>query len=410
MRQRSNALKIYLVLCAVESLATGMIFSYTSVYEVSVARLGPLQLVLVGTLLETTVFLFEIPTGIIADVYSRRLSVIIGEILIGAGFILEGAWPFFATILLAQVVWGIGAACTSGATDAWIADEVGEAGAGEAFVQGSQAGRIGSLVGIGIGMGLASRQLNLPIVVGGGLFILLAIALVLVMPEHGFVPKSIGARSHPQQMWATFQDGIQLVRRKPVLVKILSVGLFYGLYSEGFDRLWTKLILDQFVLPPLGIFGTMGWFGLLRALAILLAAGAMEGVRRRIDLTDNAASGRAYQRVLAASAVMLVLGLLGFAWAGAFILAAAAFLFIAIIRSISSPLYTAWVNQQLEPEVRATVLSMSSQIDAIGQIGGGPLIGLIGAQVSVRAAISASALLITPVVGLIGRQQRQIIP
>ena len=39
---------------------------------------APLQLVLVGTTLELACFLFEIPTGIVADLYSRRLSVVIG--------------------------------------------------------------------------------------------------------------------------------------------------------------------------------------------------------------------------------------------------------------------------------------------------------------------------------------------
>ena len=55
-----------------------MIFTYSSVYQVTAAQLSALQLVLVGTMLELTVFVFEVPTGVVADVYSRRLSVIIG--------------------------------------------------------------------------------------------------------------------------------------------------------------------------------------------------------------------------------------------------------------------------------------------------------------------------------------------
>jgi DHA3 family tetracycline resistance protein-like MFS transporter len=52
-------------------------------------------LVLVGTVLEPSVFIFEIPTGIVADVYSRRLSIIIGQVLIGLGFMVEGLFPVF---------------------------------------------------------------------------------------------------------------------------------------------------------------------------------------------------------------------------------------------------------------------------------------------------------------------------
>ncbi len=76
----------------------------SSVYRITEASLDPLQLVLVGTAPEVTVFLFEVPTGVVADVYSRKLSLIIGFAFMGAGFILEGALPLFATILAAQVV------------------------------------------------------------------------------------------------------------------------------------------------------------------------------------------------------------------------------------------------------------------------------------------------------------------
>jgi hypothetical protein len=71
----------------------------------------------VGTTLEGCIFLFEVPTGVVADVYSRRLSIIIGFFLIGAGFIVEGSFPVFGAVLLSQVFWGIGYTFTSGATE-----------------------------------------------------------------------------------------------------------------------------------------------------------------------------------------------------------------------------------------------------------------------------------------------------
>lgn len=92
-----------------------MIFTASVVYQVTTIQLNPLQLVLVGTTLEATVFLFEVPTGIVADAYNRRLSIIIGVALMGIGFVLEGSVPRFDAILIAQLVWGIGATFTSGA-------------------------------------------------------------------------------------------------------------------------------------------------------------------------------------------------------------------------------------------------------------------------------------------------------
>jgi MFS family permease len=52
-----------------------------AVYLVQERHLSPLQLVLMGTAMEAAVFLFEIPTGVVADLYSRRLSVVIGVTL-----------------------------------------------------------------------------------------------------------------------------------------------------------------------------------------------------------------------------------------------------------------------------------------------------------------------------------------
>jgi MFS transporter, DHA3 family, tetracycline resistance protein len=113
----------------------------TSLYEATVAGLTPVQLILVGTALEVSAFVFEVPTGIVADVYSRRLSIIIGYVLMGLGFLVEGFFPAFLPILLAQVIWGLGYTFTSGATQAWISDEVGEETANKLFLRGTQVGR-----------------------------------------------------------------------------------------------------------------------------------------------------------------------------------------------------------------------------------------------------------------------------
>ncbi|MBL8055649.1 MAG: hypothetical protein JNK29_03070, partial [Anaerolineales bacterium] len=56
-------------------------------------------------------------------------------------------------------------------------------------------------------------------------------------------------------------------------------------------------------------------------------------------------------------------------------------------------------------EVRATVISMVGQSNALGQIGGGPGVGLIGRR-SLRAALVASGLLLTPILVLYGRMLR----
>src|SRR5512136_442530 len=183
MIMKTNAYKFYLFIETASSLFYFLAFTAMSLYEIHVAGLSPLQLVLVGTTLELTVLLCEVPTGIVADVYSRRLSIIIGLCLVGLGFLLEGLLPLFGTILLAQVLWGLGYTFTSGATQAWLSDEIGEGPANQAFLRANKFSLGGALAGMLLAILLGSRQVNLPILASGGLFMFLAAILSLAMPE-----------------------------------------------------------------------------------------------------------------------------------------------------------------------------------------------------------------------------------
>src|SRR5689334_16206591 len=78
-----NARFVYLFIEFSASAFFSMMFVVTSLYEATVAGLAPVQLMLVGTALEMSAFVFEVPTGIVADVYSRKLSIIIGSLLMG---------------------------------------------------------------------------------------------------------------------------------------------------------------------------------------------------------------------------------------------------------------------------------------------------------------------------------------
>ena len=79
---------------------------------------------------------------------------------------------------------------------------------------------------------------------------------------------------------------------------------------------------------------------------------------------------------------------------------------ISVLRSLQEPLYTAWVNRKLDSHVRATVISMSSLVDAFGQITGGPLVGVIARVVSIPAGLYSSAALLAPVLLLFARNKK----
>src|SRR5690349_22769094 len=77
-----------------------------SVYLVSELHLSPLQLVLMGTAMEAAVFLFEVPTGIVADTYSRRLSLILGYLGTGAAWVVVGLVSAPWLIIALWAFWG----------------------------------------------------------------------------------------------------------------------------------------------------------------------------------------------------------------------------------------------------------------------------------------------------------------
>src|SRR5215468_4802928 len=109
-----DATRVFLFMEIAFTICFCLFDTTSTLYLATIANLAPLQLVLVGTITEVFGFLFEVPTGIVADVYSRRLSIIIGYMLIGLGFLIEGLIPAFLPILFAMAVFSIGSTFLSG--------------------------------------------------------------------------------------------------------------------------------------------------------------------------------------------------------------------------------------------------------------------------------------------------------
>ena len=82
--------------------------------------------------------------------------------------------------------------------------------------------------------------------------------------------------------------------------------------------------------------------------------------------------------------------------------------FYYLTRSLASPAYSVWTNENISnSSVRATVISITNQSDAIGQVGGGPMLGGIGTVFGLRAALVAGASLLLPALALYGRAIRR---
>jgi MFS transporter, DHA3 family, tetracycline resistance protein len=394
-----SSYRLYLAMSLTGVFVDTMYFTIATIYRVQVAHLNALQLVLVGTVMESAIFVFQVPTGVIADVFSRRSAIIIGIFIRGAAFVLEGSFPYFPAILVAQALWGLGYTFTAGAVEAWIAGEVGEERIGRTFLRGTQIGQLGALGGIALGVALASIRLNVPLVTAGVLTLSQGIALLLLMHERKDIQVTNTEQTSWQQMTGTIRSGIQLIRARPVLLTILGIGLFIGLYSEGYDRLNTAHFLKDVTLPPLGGFSYVVWFGIMQVGSILLSLGAVELAIRHIDMKSHLQVAR----TLLAMVSLLVLCLIGFGQSGSFALALLFFWLIAVLRDIIDPLYTSWLAQHTDPKIRATVISFGGQLDAFGQIVGGPPLGLLGLVRGIRTALVASGIVLSPACALLAR-------
>jgi len=198
--------------------------------------------------------------------------------------------------------------------------------------------------------------------------------------------------------WQTFTEAFAVLRGRPVLGVLLGVSLSIGAASEGIDRLWEAHLLSAFVFPALGQLQPIVWFGIIQAGGLLLGIGAVHAIRR-VDTTNH----RALARSLRLVQILQVVCTAGFALASSFPLAVLALWSSRALSQVSQPLFDTWLTRSSPSHVRATVISIVSQANALGQVLGGPVVGAIGRLFSLRAALLAAGLLLVPSVGLLTR-------
>jgi DHA3 family tetracycline resistance protein-like MFS transporter len=180
---------------------------------------------------------------------------------------------------------------------------------------------------------------------------------------------------------------------------ILAIALIYGLASEGIDRLWEAHFIANFEFPTAGQLDTVTWFGIINLVQMLLVIGATEIIRRRVKVEEQLAA----LHTLILINTVIVLGLVAFGIAQSFAVAVAAIWAVYVFRRTGAPLYSAWLNKNLESGVRATVISTRGQLDALGQLIGGPIIGFVALQFGLRAAMVGVALMLAPALWFYGR-------
>lgn len=387
---------IYYFLSSSRSFCIHIVFTLNAIYYVSQADLNPLQLVLVGTIMELAILFFEIPTGLVADFWGRKKSFIIGTFIIGVAHLLEGSFPEFWAIAIGAALWGIGWTFISGAETAWIADELENNELDLVFLKGARYGSVGSFLGIIVSVLLATAfSVQMAILIAGGLLVVIAMVSIRIVPETKFVRMASEEATGFQQMLRALKSGITQIKGNSILLGLAAITLFVGLASEGFDRLWGAHFIEDFQLDA---EEAVYWFGAFYAIAFLLNIGILKVVETYVK--------KRFTDVLLVLNGLLVLTMLLFAMSETFLLAIVLYWVIASLRAVNAPLITVVTNQQLQSQGRATALSMYGQLDAFGQVAGGPLVGMVALYTSIQGGLMMSALLIIPTVFFLWKMRK----
>jgi MFS transporter, DHA3 family, tetracycline resistance protein len=372
-----------------------------AVYLVRELHFSPLQLVLMGTAMEAAVFLFEIPTGVVADTYSRRLSLSVGYLGMGAAWMLLGVFSSPAAIIAVWALWGFSYTFTSGADQAWITDEVGVKNVGRVFLRASRIGYAGAVLGLIGQVALALVSLRAAVIAGGVPTVAAGLICIFLMPETGFRRRPRAERgSALAEMRGTAARGARYAWVAPVILLLVAVEFFMGMSSEAFDRLKEAHFLRDVGLPAVGQLDPVVWFGIFWLVGMVLGFVATGRLIKRFERGGSAIVARSLLAVTAMEmAAMLVFALTGLTW-----VAIVGLLGVFLARNLAAPLYAIWLNEQIrDSSVRATVLSISGQSNAIGQAAGGPGLGVIGNAWGIRAALCAGAAAIAPALRHYGR-------
>ena len=357
----------------------------TSLYLVVEADLSAFQLVFLGTAQGITALAFEVPTGVMADTISRKWSIVIAHLVMGAGMLATGLVTAFPALVVTQMLWGLAWTFSTGADVAWLTDELDRpdriAGVLTASARWEQVGAASGLIVFGA---LAwATDLATSIVVSGLAMWLLGLYVVARFPEHRFTPTR-------ERRWrksvSIIRRGVALARRDRQILIIFAATMLVNGAAEAFGRLFPKRLLELGFPEQLD---PIVWLAALGLVTLSVGALALRIVEARIDGADVA------RRVYATACFVGALGLMVLALAPDDATGMAGVLLVqGITWTLTRTVSVIWVNRRVGSDVRATLQSFLSQAEYFGEISLGIALGILAQATSIAVAMMGSCALV----------------
>lgn len=337
---------------------------------------------IVFTVFSITGFLFEIPTGYIADRFGRRTSVIVGLIVLAlAAFLWTGAETYVHFALLAAV-WMIGVTCISGSFDAYLYDYLGAKSQLETYdavlSKKSMLWYYAGAAGAVLGGYLFSIDPTYPYLLLSALFALAA--LVVLGMDHD-VPHHAEQTERPTHVWSGF---IHILSSRSLLWVTVFVSCFWG-YHEFF----ISSVNSPYVMS-LGVF-TAAYLGVFMAAASLVKGYVVSQYAQVRSSVSNTT-------LLTVLACIQVVSLLGMGLLGGVLGLVSVFIFMQL-SSFEGTVVNSFSQKYIPSASRATTLSTMNVVSSIAASGIGYSVGLLIDSVGLQASFFWVALGMAGVLG-----------
>lgn len=358
---------------------------YIHIYALILVQRG-LSLLQIGTLesvMIATLFLMEVPTGIIADRIGRKWSIVLSTLLLMCGELIFLFSTAYSHYLLIALFTGTGFAFASGATEALIYDSLPvdnrdtlmKRAMGRYGSVGNIAFFISPLVGSWIVAELAPGRVQIVIALTVlALFIGVLVSLTLREPAAVW-------HVERQNTLAIFRSGAAELCQNRRLLRIVLLAMFTSTF--------TGTLVTTLGAPHLNQNGVSNYaIGLTLSLGSLIAA-FTQRQSHRVEKLLGARRGITLLTILPGVWYLLLAAVSGpvAVWAVVTLMYGT--------NDMKYPLFSAYQNRLIDSRTRATVLSMMNMFTSLFIALMGPIYGAIGTRSLPLAFIIIGGVIIT---------------
>ena len=361
---------VYLYLVLGNTLAASFIWGINTIFLLD-AGLSNFEAFLANAFFTVGMVLFEVPTGIIADTFGRRMSYLLGSVTLAIStllylFMWQIQGPFWGWALSSMLL-GLGFTFFSGALEAWLVDALKATGfkgnLESIFARGQMVGGgamlLGSLAG---GFIAQATNLGVPYILRSAVLVINFATAFFLMKDLGFTPQK--TKQPLGEMKKIFVSSIDHGLKKPTIRWIM----FAAPFTSGVS-IYIFYALQPFLLELYGDEKAYGIAGLVAAIAALaqIAGGVTAPFIRKLFQRRTEAL---FLGTLITGIILLMVSLVNSFWV------ALVFIFFwGLIFAALAPIRQAYLNGEIPSKQRATVLSFDSLMGSSGGIIIQPLLG-----------------------------------